>query len=53
MSTNAQGTYYEGRDAFENGLDPDDNPYNEGNLRYDEWLCGYVDADALEAGENE
>ena len=50
MSTNVQGAYYEGQKAFREGLTEEDNPYDEGSLQYSEWLCGYIDAKAIESG---
>lgn len=51
MPTNPEGACFEGWNAFEAGDEPDMNPYEEDDQRYDEWLCGYTDADVQETGE--
>ena len=45
--------YQEGQQAFYDGKDSDANPYHEVYPEFDDWLDGYIDADAQESGEFE
>ena len=45
--------YNDGKDAFHRGDLPEHNPYDERDAQYQEWLYGYIEEDAKEAGEYE
>jgi hypothetical protein len=36
--------YYEGKKAYREGCEYDENPYQEGSTEYDDWQDGWDDA---------
>ena len=37
--------YYEGKKAYREGYDREENPYQEGSAEFDDWEDGYDDAE--------